>query len=85
MKAQRKIGKEPATALHARLAELEAADSLHDLVWVDIEFHPANAAIPFSNGHRLIVAPNGAKAPVTDEGVDWAKVDRLLLKKIEQA
>lgn len=85
MKAQRKIGKEPAGALHARLADLEAADSLYDLTWVPVEFGPTSAAISFHNGYRLIVTPNGAKAQNFGASIDWTKVDRLLLKKLEQA
>lgn len=85
VKAQNKIGKEPAAELHARLADMEAADSLCDLTWVKIEFGPTSATVQFHKGYRLIIAPNGAKAPVRDEGVDWTKVDRLLLKKLEQA
>lgn len=85
MKARKTIGDEPAAALHACLADLEAADSLCDLTWVAIEFGPDSARVPFHPGYNLIVTSNGAKAPVRDEGVDWTKVDRLLLMKLEQA
>lgn len=85
MKAQKKIGKEAATALHARLADLESADCLSELTWVEIEFRPDSAIIPFHDGRSLLVTPNGSKAPKIGEAVDWTKVDRLLLKKLEQA
>lgn len=84
MKARRKIGKDAAVALHARLADLEAADSMTELSWVPIELGPDSASIQFHSDYRLIVEANEAKPPLLGNGIDWAKVDRLLLTKIER-
>lgn len=85
VKARKEIGKAAASALHARLADLEAADAITDLEWVAMDVGPEVVSIEFHPEYRLIVEANEANPPLRGNGINWDKVDRLLLKRIERA
>jgi len=83
-RARKALGSEAATALHARLADLEASDSILELSWLPVVISNNELSIEFFPSHRLIVGPNEAKpAKLPSGAVDWAKVGRVILKRIE--
>lgn len=84
MKAQKEMGAEAAGALHARLADLEAADKITDVSWVPMEIGATAVAIQVHPHYRLLVEANEARPPMRGDVIDWDKVDRLLLKKLDR-
>ena len=84
VKAQKEMGEEAAAALHARLADLEAADKITDVNWVPMEIGATTVAIQFHPHYRLLIEANEAKPPMRGNVIDWNKVDRLLLKKLDR-
>jgi hypothetical protein len=84
VKAKKQLGEGVAVALHSRLADLEAADKITDLNWVPMEVGPTEVSILFHASYRLVVAANEIQPPMHGDAVDWNKVDRLLLRKLER-
>ncbi len=70
--------------LHARLADLEALETVSEMTWVPRTVEGATIIIEFHPGFRLLAEANEAKPPLRDGTVDWSRVGRLLLRKIEQ-
>lgn len=83
-RARKKLGAAAAADLHARLSDLEAADSVDEISWVPVVAQGMSLKIEFHPGFHLIAEANEAKPPLIDELVDWSRVERLLLRKIEQ-
>jgi hypothetical protein len=79
------LGAHIADALMARLADIEAADSLTELTWVPIELRPdGTARIEFAEGCRLAVVANHNNNPQDDGGVvRWDAVERIKITEIE--
>lgn len=84
MKARQELGEQAAADLHARLADLEAIDAITELTWTPVELGPTTVAIQFHPGFRLLAEANEANPPLRRNGIDWNKVERLLLKKLEK-
>ncbi|MDI1281302.1 hypothetical protein [Brevundimonas sp.] len=84
MKAQKQMGEEAAAALHARLADLEAADIITDISWVPMEIGATSVAIQFHPRYRLFVEANEAKPPKRGDVIDWNRVERLLIKRLDR-
>ncbi|HWQ85822.1 hypothetical protein [Brevundimonas sp.] len=83
-RACKALGEDAAVALHARLADLEASDNILELNWLPVVIEEDMVSIEFFPTHRLIVGPNEAKPPKLSSGaVDWTKVSRVILKRIE--
>lgn len=85
MKARKELGDKVATDLHARLADIEAIDAITELTWVPVDLGPTSVSIQFHPDFRLLAEANEAKPPLRGNGIDWDKVERLLLKKIERS
>lgn len=84
VKARKELGDEAAAALHARLADIEAIDAITELTWVPLTLTSSTVSIRFHPGFSLLAQANEAKPPLQGEDIDWSKVERLLLKKLER-
>lgn len=85
-KATRLYGHETAQGLQHRLADIEAADRIADL----IAGRPAAIngtelyKLDISDTHRLVFCHNHGKRPTTQNGqVDWPNVRRIKITSIE--
>lgn len=85
VKARKELGEEAAVLLHARLADLEAVDAVTELTWAPVTLGAEEVKIHFHDDYCLIARANLAKPPLAEGGVDWNKVERLLLKRLERA
>lgn len=82
-RARKVLGAAAAKDLHARLSDLEAADVVTEVDWVPVTVDGTAIWFEFHPGFRLLAEANEAKPPLRNEAVDWSRVGRLLLKKIE--
>ena len=86
--ARRDLGQEVAEALKRRLADLNAATSVNDLVIglpreVEGTDHQ-EMAVDLRDGYRIIFGANHPKNPIADNGdLNWARVSRLKILRIE--
>ncbi len=80
------LGDEVATALQRRLGDLEAAETITELPWLNIDFGANDdAAIEFYPGYWLtILAIRGAAEMDRTQKVDWTIVDRIKLTGIRR-
>jgi hypothetical protein len=85
VRARKELGDEVAAQLHSRLADIEAIDAITELTWVPMTLGPTTVDIEFYPGFRLIAAANEVNPPLHGNTVDWTKVERLLLEKLERA
>lgn len=83
-RARKSLGAPAAADLHARLSDLEAIDVVTEMDWVPLTVDGRNVSFEFHPGFRLLAEANEAKIPLLDGAVDWSRVGRLLLRKIEQ-
>jgi proteic killer suppression protein len=87
--AKRKLGVSVAEKLKRRLADLRAATSIKDLV-VGRPHEVAgdsysHLALELCEGSRLVFSANHNTVPVLKSGgVDWSKVRRVKIQKIER-
>ena len=82
-----KLGERVAIALQHRLADLEVASSVKDLVVGSPRLLDGSEreimVVDLLNGHCLHFAANHVKNPVTPENqVDWARVTRIKIVRI---
>ena len=89
-KARRELGPEVAEKLKHRLADLRAAESVQDLVIGRPRetqcANPGCFVIDLADGCSLAFCANHRKVPLlTSGGVDWAKVSRVKILRIENA
>lgn len=89
-KAEREIGLKAAKKLRERLADLRAASNVTELVAGrprEIEGgRLANIAIKLADGFRMVLCVNHNDIPLRKSGrVDWSKVIRVRIHKIEVA
>lgn len=88
VQAVRELGPEVAQSLKRRLADLDAATSIEDILvgnprTLDAE-HSHCMAIDLCNGYFVVFCPNHATNPVTATGVpDWKRTSRIRLLRIE--
>ncbi len=82
--ADRRLGKPCADKLRRRLADLEAAQTVRDLVAG--RPHPlsdGSLSIVLQGGFRLVFEADLDPIPqLTSGGIDWAKVDRIIITYI---
>lgn len=83
-RACKAIGPAAAADLHARLLDLEAIDAVTEMNWAPVAIEEMAVRIEFHPGFYLIAEANEAKPPLLDGSIDWGRVGRLLLRKIEQ-
>lgn len=83
--ARKALGVDVAGALQRRLADLEAAEVITDLPWLNIVFGAdCDAAIEIHVGYWLnIVAIPGAPPMDGNQKFDWTTVDRVKLIGIQ--
>jgi hypothetical protein len=77
-----------AKQLRARLADLREAETVLELPAGKPREIPAqphnNYAVTLAQGYRLVMRANHSNIPVLDNGkVDWAKVSRVMIMRIE--
>ncbi|HEY8606411.1 MAG TPA: hypothetical protein VIM12_04775 [Noviherbaspirillum sp.] len=86
--AKRKYGRLAGPSLHARLADLKAADSPADLVeWGFAEFDQASKdriVIFVDDCYRILIAANHKPPPGTPGQLDWKQVTRVKILSIER-
>jgi hypothetical protein len=88
--AQRKFGRRVADALRGRLADLCAAANVLELPAGNPREIEGGRhryyAIDLADGYRLVVCANHTEVPVAkDGGVDWVRVSRVRVHRIEVA
>lgn len=88
VEAKVKLGEAVATMLKHRIADLQAATSVKDLVAgrpheVE-ESEGTEMAVELGNGQRLVFTANHSKNPRTkDNGLDWRRITRIKIVRIE--
>jgi hypothetical protein len=71
--------------LQARLADLRAAESAHDLLAGDPKLDSNRLLIQLAHGFVLVAKPNHRASPLADDGiVDWRRVRRLQILEISR-
>lgn len=87
--AESELGTSVASALRRRLADLRSATNISDLLVGDP--HPVDGetgdpmAVNLSESHRIVFCANHPKKPLNAEGgVDWSKVSRIKILRIEK-
>lgn len=87
--AKRKYGGIAGQALHARLADLKAAESPAELVeWGFAKFDDAingRLIIFLDDAYRLHAAANHKPLPGEPGQVDWTQVNRIKILSVERA
>jgi len=85
----RSYGKNGARRIQARLAQLEAADTLDDMRYLPGRCHElgedrqGQLAVDVEQPKRLIFAPTDAPPPEKpDGGLDWSKVTRITIIEV---
>ena len=84
--AKRKLGESIAETLKRRLADLDAAASPKDLLAgrPRLGQDGQTMVIDLGEGHRIVFAANHPENPASaDGGLDWAKVRRIRILRIE--
>jgi hypothetical protein len=85
--SRRELGADAAAGLQRRIADLEAADAVTELPWLNVEFGANDdAAIEFHPGYWLTIVAVREPADVKkNPNVDWTTVDRIKLISILQS
>lgn len=87
--AKRKYGCIAGPSLHARLADLKAADSPVELIDLGFaafdKFENDRIVIFLDEGYRIHAAANHNPPPVLAGKLDWSKVTRVKILSIERA
>ena len=81
-KAKRELGEGAAAALRRYLADLEAAETVAELVEMGLDFENCGSKVGLirfglSEGRHLYCEVNHQHVPMSGEAVDWSKVSRL--------
>lgn len=89
-KAERALGLKAAKKLRERLADIRAAGNVTDLIAGqprEIEGPSLpNYSINLADGYQMILCANHNDIPITTAGrVDWSKVSRVRIHRIEVA
>jgi len=85
--ATRELGEVAAERLKRRLADLRAAESVHDLVASPpTQFDdPREISLPIASGFRLVLRSNHLETPMLgSHSVDWSAVERVKVMRVEQ-
>lgn len=88
-KALAMLGVAAGVGLHTRLADIEAAESVAELLVLHpslvVDRSPHERAILFAEGHYLVFRSGHVKTPTTTAGAtNWAKVTKIYLLAIEK-
>ena len=83
-RARKVLGAAAAANLHARLSDLEAIDAVTEMDWIPVTLDGTAVWFEFHPGFRLLAKANEAKPPLSGGSIDWSRVGRLLLRKIEK-
>jgi hypothetical protein len=88
--ARRKLGRNASDKLRARLSDLETAENFTELPTgnprIVIDGEKEALALDIGETHRLYLAPNHNLNPTDSVGkVDWLRVTRVRIIKIEEA
>lgn len=83
--ADRMLGVGIAKVLRRRLADLQAATSIKDLVAGNPhQLSDDSMAVELCDGHRLVFCANHIKNPTTEAGtLDWSKIYRVRIRRID--
>jgi len=81
-RAKRELGDGAAAALRRYLADLEAVETVAELVEMGLEFENCGSKVglirfDLSEGRHLYCDVNHHHVPMNGEAVDWTKVTRL--------
>lgn len=81
-RAKRELGESAAAALRRYLADLEAVETVAELMEMGLEFESCESRVGLirfglSEGRYLYCEVNHQHVPVSGEAVDWAQVSRL--------
>lgn len=81
-RARREHGDSAAAALRRYLADLEAVETVAELVEMGLEFESCGVKVglirfELSEGQHLYCEVNHQHVPMSGEAVDWARVSRL--------
>lgn len=85
-----RYGAEGAALLRGRIADMRAAECLGDLPLLALSPVPGSldseAAIAIGTGLTVTIKANHQKPPkFVDGGIDWARVERILIQRIDRA
>ncbi|WP_158443097.1 hypothetical protein [Rubrivivax gelatinosus] len=81
-RAKREFGDRAAAALRRHLADLEAAETVAEVVEMGLEIENCDQEVGLirfhlSEGQHLYCEVNHHQVPINGEAVDWARVTRL--------
>jgi len=81
-RAKRELGDSAATALRRHLADLEAVETVAELLGMGLDFESCGSKVGLirfglSEGRHLYCEVNHQVVPMSGEAVDWTKVTRL--------
>lgn len=81
-RAKRELGDSAAAALRRYLADLEAVETVAELVEMGLDFENCGSKVGLirfglSEGRHLYCEVNHQHVPMSGETVDWTKVSRL--------
>lgn len=81
-RAKRELGDSAASALRRHLADLEAVETVAELMEIGLEFENCGLTVglirfELGEGRHLYCEVNHQHVPMNGEAVDWAKVSRL--------
>lgn len=86
-KAEAAYGSEVAATIRARVADLRAAVRISDVPVgrpVEIPEEPGTMSLSLRDGLRLVFRSNHNRTPETAGRVDWSRVTRIQLLRIER-
>ncbi|MBK7538330.1 MAG: killer suppression protein HigA [Myxococcales bacterium] len=83
--AEKQLGTQTAAGLRRRLADLDAATTIYDLIAEPVVETAVDEerAVRIGDGRRLVFRSNHNKAPVTAGKIDWTQVTRIQFLRIE--
>jgi len=81
-RAKRELGESAAAALRRYLADLEAVETVAELVEMGLEFESCGSKVGLirfglSEGRHLYCEVNHQHVPMSGKAIDWTKVSRL--------
>jgi hypothetical protein len=81
-RAKRQLGEAGAVALRRYLADLEAVETVAELIEMGLDFESLGSRVglirfELSEGRYLYCEVNHQHVPMSGEAVDWTKVSRL--------
>lgn len=85
-KARRKLGSKVAAGLKRRLSDFQAIESFDELPAARPRKNSSSYTFSLPDGWRLVVTAGHGSNPTHPSGkIDWAKVSRIKILRIEKA